>query len=134
MANSTGIDRETGLPLTDWDHVVQSVQVIWTTRIGSRVMRRHFGSEVPVLFGRLFTAQLMLQFKAALVAAIDTWEPRLRVRKITVDGSAEEIRLGHVRMNILADYRPRGHKGDPTVDSIKLLVLTLSGGQLVSPG
>ena len=45
----TGISATTGRVLTGWDHCVQSLAKILTTRFNSRVMRRDFGSRVPDL-------------------------------------------------------------------------------------
>lgn len=47
MANSTGISAIAGAVMTDWDHVQQSIRKILSTPIGSRVMRRNFGSDIP---------------------------------------------------------------------------------------
>ncbi|MBL6431670.1 MAG: hypothetical protein HPM95_13055 [Alphaproteobacteria bacterium] len=33
--------------MTGWDHCVQSIGKVITTRVGTRVMRRDFGSRVP---------------------------------------------------------------------------------------
>jgi phage baseplate assembly protein W len=43
------LNHETGAAVEGWDHVVQSIQTILTTRLNSRVFRREFGSEVPAL-------------------------------------------------------------------------------------
>ena len=52
---STGIDRETGLPLSGFAHVLQCVDVIFTTRIAEMVMLRWFGCGLPELLGRRIT-------------------------------------------------------------------------------
>ena len=48
---SLGINRFTGQLLADWDHVLQSVDVIFETEIGERVMLREFGMNSTDLYG-----------------------------------------------------------------------------------
>ena len=52
---SIGLDRNTGGMITGWEHVVQSLQDIFTTSFGERIMREWYGSQVPYLLGRLIT-------------------------------------------------------------------------------
>lgn len=113
----TGIDMRTGRPLSGWPHVAQSIEVILTTRIGDRVMRRVFGSLVPRLLGEPLSSPTIVRFFAAVIAAIDLWEPRFRVRAIdVVDAAPESLRGGRLALRIRGEYRPRGHLGDPTPD------------------
>ena len=48
----SGMDASTGQPLTGSAHLVQSIRDILTTPIGSRVMRRDYGSRLPALLAR----------------------------------------------------------------------------------
>jgi phage baseplate assembly protein W len=111
----SGIDRRTGTFVDNLGHAYQGVEVILSTRLGSRIMRREFGGGIVELLGRLVTPALFAAFQQLLATAIDLWEPRFHVRRITTNGSANELRLGHVGLTIEADYRPRGHLGDFTV-------------------
>ena len=113
-----GIDRHTGQPVDNLASTFQGVEVIVSTRIGSRIMRREFGGGIAELLGRLVTPALFAAWQQLLATAIDLWEPRLRVRRVTVRSSVEELRLGHAAMTIEADYRPRGHLGDFTVERV----------------
>ena len=130
----TGMDRRTGAVLTGWPHVVQSIEVILTTRIGERMFRRVFGSQVPGLLGEPLTSPTIVRFFAAVIAAIELWEPRFRVRSIDViDGnSAERLRSGRLALKIRGEYRPRGHLGDPTPDWQERS-LTLGGDGRMAP-
>ena len=74
---SIGIDRRTGQVIQDFDHVVQSLEVIVSTMIGSRVMRRTFGFVDPGLLGRNIVLPTILRFVSALHIAIELWEPPL---------------------------------------------------------
>jgi phage baseplate assembly protein W len=114
----TGIDRRTGAVTDNLSHAYQGVEVILSTRLGSRIMRREFGGGIVELLGRLVTPSLFAAFQQLLATAIDLWEPRFQVRRISANGSASELRLGHVGLTIEADYRPRGHLGDYTVERV----------------
>jgi phage baseplate assembly protein W len=112
-----GINRDTGKLLDGWGHVAQSLQVLFSTHYGSRVMRRYFGSEVPPLLGENLTPRTVTRFLYAIVVAIELWEPRFRVKQIVVnpDGnSVEQLRAGRLSIAVHGEYRPRGHLGDPT--------------------
>ncbi len=84
------MDASTGQPLTGSAHLVQSIRDILTTPIGSRVMRRDYGSLLPELIDQPITERLIQQIRAATVMALLRWEPRVLAKKIgiTVDGPA----------------------------------------------
>jgi phage baseplate assembly protein W len=113
-----GIDRRTGKILNNFDHALQSVEVILSTRLGSRLMRRQFGGGVAELLGRAVTLPLFSLFQQLAATSIDIWEPRFKVRRITPQGTVEQIRAGSVGIRIDVDYRPRGHLGDFTVERV----------------
>jgi phage baseplate assembly protein W len=113
----TGIDRHTGRPIAGFAHVQQSLEVIFTTHFGERVLRRWFGSFVPQLLGEPMVPSTVLRFWTAMVVAIEVWEPRFKVKKIAYPpqhNSAERMRTGALSVMLLGEYRPRGHLGDPT--------------------
>ena len=83
----TGIDRGEGAALDGWPHVLQSIGVILTTPIGSRVMRREFGSDLPKMIGRPMTEQTIIEVYAATAAAIATWEPRFELTGVEIQKS-----------------------------------------------
>jgi len=76
---STGLNAETGTTLSGWPHVVQSIRDILTTPVGSRVMRREYGSELPLLVDRPMTQRVILAVYAATALAIARWEPRFEL-------------------------------------------------------
>ena len=112
MSDGNGIDRRLGRPLTGWAHVEQSLDVILTTPIGARVMRRDFGSELPDLVDRKMTSRLVLALYAAAAAAIRRWEPRFRLTRAAVTEAGATGRLG---LALYGTYYPRGHLGDNSV-------------------
>lgn len=116
---TTGLDRRTGRPLSGFAHVVQSLGVIFTTGFGERIMRRNFGSAVPGLLGKNLLPETMARFYTAIVIAIELWEPRFRVRRITYPGmtnSEDRMRQGRIGLSIEGDYRPRALQGDFTAE------------------
>ena len=79
-----GVDRFNGRALAGNAHLAQSINDILSTPIGSRVMRRDFGSMLPDLLARPanpITRQLVF---AATAVAIGRWEPRLKIRRVGI--------------------------------------------------
>lgn len=78
----TGMHRATGRALADYPHLAQSVADIITTPIGSRVMRRTYGSLIPALLDQPLNSATAGRICAAAVSALMKWEPRILVRRI----------------------------------------------------
>lgn len=112
MTDSTGTNARTGAPLSDWEHVEQSLECILTTPIGSRVMRRDFGSNLPELIDAKMIQQNVLALYVAAAVAIDRWEPRFRLSYASVTRLTPN---GEVGLNLFGTYFPRGHLGDYSV-------------------
>jgi uncharacterized protein len=79
-----GINRVTGQALEGLDHLRQSITDILTTPLGSRVMRRDYGSLLPSLIDQPDNAATRLRVYAATAAALMRWEPRLRLTRIAM--------------------------------------------------
>lgn len=73
------VDRRTGQAINELNHILQSVEMILTTRIGTRVMRRDFGSRLPDLLDAPLNAETITAIYAAANEAIATWEPRVKM-------------------------------------------------------
>lgn len=123
----SGIDRHSGKVIDNLQSALQGVEVVFITRLGERVMRREFGAGLIELIGRLVSLRLLMAFQQLIVTAIDLWEPRFKVRRILFEGSAEQIRLGTAKFGIEADYRPRAHRNDFTVERLVNFSLTFDG-------
>lgn len=113
---SVGLNAATGGVLEGWPHVVQSLQDIFTTRFGTRIMREWYGSFVPNLLGRIITPNEVTPWFAAVTSAIEQWEPRYRVTRIQI---VEVTRDGQVHFFIEGEYRPRAVYGDFTVEGAR---------------
>jgi len=64
-AKYIGMNRETGGTLTDLDHIRQSVRDILLTPVGTRVMRRQYGSLLSALLDQPQNKALNLQIMSA---------------------------------------------------------------------
>jgi len=86
-AKYTGMSRETGAAVSDLDHIRQSVRDILLTPVGSRVMRRSYGSPLSALIDQPQNAALRLQIMSACYMAILQWEPRLKLTGIRYESA-----------------------------------------------
>jgi len=76
------MNRETGSAINDIDHIRQSIGDILTTRIGTRVMRREYGSLLPELVDHPFNDVTRLRVYAATAMALLRWEPRIHLTQV----------------------------------------------------
>jgi phage baseplate assembly protein W len=105
----TGLDASTGQVLTGWDHCVQSIGIILTTRVGSRVMRRSFGSGLRDLQDRNPDPRTMIEIFGAIAQALRTHEPGFRLRRITPLKVGDD---GVAEFDLSGTFYPYGHLGD----------------------
>ena len=80
-----GMNGQTGLSISEVEHIRQSVRDILVTPVGSRVMRREYGSLLSALTDQPQTPALRLQIMAACYSAIQKWEPRVSLTTITFE-------------------------------------------------
>ncbi len=119
-----GIDAATGRPLAGWSHVVQSVGILLTTRLGDRTMRRYVGAVTAQLLGQLVNRGNLLRLLQSIAVAIDLFEPRFKVLRVV---PVRLERSGRVEIWIEGEYRPRGHLGDPRPEGTRRI--TLAAGE-----
>lgn len=84
----TGMARDTGRGLSFVHHLAQSIGDILSTPIGSRVMRRSYGSRLPRLIDAPLNGETQVEVFAAVADALAQWEPRLRLVRVSVDTAA----------------------------------------------
>lgn len=77
-----GMDRITGKSIDETDNIRQSVLDILTTPVGSRVMRRDYGSELFNLLDQPASEANRLRLMAATVNALTRWEPRIKINNL----------------------------------------------------
>lgn len=78
------MNRQTGAAVTPTAHIAQSIGDILTTPLGSRVMRREYGSLLPDLIDAPLNDATRLQAYAAVAIALMRWEPRIRLSRVSL--------------------------------------------------
>ena len=81
------MNRHTGGVIDNQAHIAQSITDILTTRIGTRVMRREYGSLLPELVDHPFHDATRLRVYAATVMALMRWEPRISLSRVQFTGA-----------------------------------------------
>ncbi len=99
-----GTNSTTGKALSGIDHLRQSIQDILTTPIGSRVMRRDYGSNLYRLVDAPTTRTALLEIYVATAEALTRWEPRLALSQVT----ATAVQPGQITLSLYGTYIPDG--------------------------
>ena len=99
-----GTDSATGKYLQGIDHLRQSIRDILTTPIGSRVMRREYGSRIYELVDAPMNRATLLELYVATAEALAQWEPRFLLTSV----KATEASPGHIILSLQGEYRPTG--------------------------
>ena len=88
-----GMSTTTGRPLDGADHIKQSITDVLTTRIGTRVMRRDYGSRLPELVDNPYSEILLADLFAETVIALKKWGPRVSIDQVSVQEVTAEGRI-----------------------------------------
>lgn len=88
-AKYIGMNQETGGTLIDLDHIRQSVRDILLTPVGTRVMRRQYGSLLSALIDQPQNETLRLQIMSACYMTILKWEPRVKLTAISFESDID---------------------------------------------
>lgn len=99
-----GINSNTGKRLGGIEHLRQSVRDILTTPIGSRVMRREYGSQLFLLLDKPLNRSTIMDIYAATADAIRRWEPRIRLKSVKL----VQAGAGSITIDLVGDYLPDG--------------------------
>lgn len=79
------MNRLTGSTITEVEHISQSIADILGTRLGTRVMRREYGSQLVDLIDQPGNDVTRLLCYAAITIALMRWEPRIRLSRVQLD-------------------------------------------------
>ena len=79
-----GMNAQTGKHLSGVEHLNQSIADILTTPLGSRVMRRDYGSIIPRLVDAPVNTATQLRLYAASAHAIAKWEPKVTLKRVVL--------------------------------------------------
>ncbi|MEW8000673.1 MAG: GPW/gp25 family protein [Candidatus Thiodiazotropha endolucinida] len=101
-----GLNQTDGARLSGVDHLRQSIRNILTTPIGERVMRRDFGSRLFELIDSPMDGQTQVSLIAATAEALDRWEPRFNLSRVSVVGGEP----GAVILNLTGTFIPEGRE------------------------
>lgn len=99
-----GTDSTNGKPLSGIAHLRQSIRDILTTPLGSRVMRRNYGSRLFDLIDAPLNAVTLVEIYAATAEALVRWEPRLQIDRV----QARSVGDGKLEVELSAVYLPSG--------------------------
>lgn len=97
----------TGQAIQGLAHLRASVADILSTPIGSRVMRRSYGSRLSELLDQNLNALTIAQVYAATADALRRWEPRLKVSQVQVEASSD-LASGKLEITVIGEYLPDG--------------------------
>lgn len=95
-----GMSKQNGGYLDDLSHLKQSLIDILTTPVGSRVICRDYGSEIFQLIDEPMNKAFFPRIYAAVATAIDNWEPRFKVEKMTI----KSVKEGHITLSLVGTY------------------------------
>jgi phage baseplate assembly protein W len=99
-----GTNATTGKALAGIDHLRQSIRDILTTPIGSRVMRRTYGSRLFQLIDAPMNRSTLMDVYAATADALEQWEPRFRLTSV----QAVAATPGKIELDLTGQYLPDG--------------------------
>ena len=103
-ARMYGINATSGREVGGIEHLRQSVRDILTTPLGSRVMRRAYGSRLFDLIDAPYSSAVKLAIIAATAEALMTWEPRIDVEDVVL----RTYEPGHIVIDLTGRYLPNG--------------------------
>lgn len=99
------MSRDTGRAITEIQHLRQSVVDILSTPIGSRVMRRGYGSRLFDLIDAPLNRATLIDLYAAIAEALAKWEDRITVQQVDVTSS----QIGQITLAITGIYNIDGN-------------------------
>lgn len=95
-----GMSRINGREITGIEHLRQSIVDILTTPIGSRVMRREYGSRLFELIDAPTNRETLVDIYAAVAEALNQWEDRLQLEQIDITSATK----GQLVLTLIGKY------------------------------
>ncbi|PJR88127.1 phage baseplate protein [Ochrobactrum sp. 695/2009] len=93
-----GIDRHTGKVIAEPEHIRQSIEVILTTPVGTRIMREEFGVEYLDKTGKPKVGYPQKVIELEALRALAAYEPRIK------DVAVEVTNLDQRLQSIVVNY------------------------------
>jgi len=100
-----GMSNTAGNAISGIAHLRQSIADILGTPLGSRVMRRDYGSRLFELTDSPMNRGGVMDVIIATAEALKKWEPRLQLSKIAVNEATAD---GRFNIGVLGIYTPNG--------------------------
>lgn len=94
------MSRDTGKTVEGIKHLKQSIIDILTTPIGSRVMRRDYGSRLFELIDAPVNRETLVDYYAAVAESLDLWEPRIQLQQVDITSAV----VGSITLSITGKY------------------------------
>lgn len=94
------MSRDTGKTVERIEQLRQSIIDILTTPIGSRVMRRDYGSRLFELIDAPVNRETLVDYYAAVAEALDRWEYRIQVQQVDIASAV----VGSITLSITGKY------------------------------
>lgn len=90
----------TGSEINGLEDLKQSIRDIITTPIGSRVMRRDYGSRLFDLVDAPINRRTISAIYAATASALRRWEPRFKLQQVSLDSAG----IGRVSLTVAGEF------------------------------
>lgn len=104
--SESNMNVNTGKTISEITHIKQSIANILSTPIGSRVMRRDYGSRLFERIDQPINGELIAEIYSDIVEAISTWEPRFEVEQVTL----QSIDKGKIVIDLEGSFVKDGQK------------------------
>jgi len=105
MCEMKGMSNTAGKAMSGIAHLRQSIADILGTPLGSRVMRRDYGSRLFELTDAPMNRGGVMDVIIATAEALKKWEPRLHLSKVSVNKATED---GRFNIGVSGIYTPDG--------------------------
>ena len=96
----------TGADISEINHLKQSISNILTTPIGSRVMRRDYGSNLFNKIDHPVNGELIAEIYLDIVESLFIWEPRFELDQVAV----QNIQNGKITIDLEGSFLSNGEK------------------------
>ena len=96
----------TGTNISEINHLKQSISNILTTPIGSRVMRRDYGSNLFNKIDHPVNGELIAEIYLDIVESLFIWEPRFELDQVAV----QNIENGKITIDLEGSFLSNGEK------------------------
>ena len=96
----------TGTDISEINHLKQSISNILTTPIGSRTMRRDYGSNLFNKIDHPVNGELIAEIYLDIVESLFIWEPRFELDQVAV----QNIENGKITIDLEGSFLSNGEK------------------------